>query len=549
MISQPMNLKEVKAKLHDGFYKNKDEVKRDLYLIASNAKAFNQPGEPVWQLADTYEKNLTTMWQTADKTLENKQGKKETPTDVKPEATAPTLKFKVNTALATPAVSVEKGNQRLTNTAVPPHDLAKTEAPRSKNTRRKRDAPDALDDELLGLTEESPRPVITPLAPEPKLKKVKLAFNQPALSSDASERPPGVKNSGRPIHALPSKPVSNSVSSTLAPGAGSPAVSQFLERKVKLSTSQRPSSVPSGTHTPHAPTPPPPTVSVPPTTSPVPPAGSNALVSALWRELPGVHLPIRKLRVQKYLHDITKEPIFAPFKVPVTEDIAPGYRKIITSPMDVTKMLRKLEKGEYRTMGDVAKDVEQIIWKYVTQVFAEYADSFPDREWATPFERKALDTWPRLVDTRLITDEKRLIITWMERTAKSDNGIWFARPGMVDALTRRTIRTLADHHTEPLIVDPVADGVPDYYEFVKKEDARDLRTIRETLQRTKDNSITLESLDADIYLMIENAQKYNPPGSVVYNAATEVGKRWDQMRLDIEPGRRGRFLGTNEGRR
>ena len=60
MITNPMNLKEVKAKLHDGFYSNKDEIKRDLYLIASNAKAFNQPGEAVWQLADTYEKNLTT---------------------------------------------------------------------------------------------------------------------------------------------------------------------------------------------------------------------------------------------------------------------------------------------------------------------------------------------------------------------------------------------------------------------------------------------------------------------------------------------------------
>lgn len=127
-----------------------------------------------------------------------------------------------------------------------------------------------------------------------------------------------------------------------------------------------------------------------------------------------------------------------------------SYRKLITHPMDVGKMLRKLERGDYSSTGDIAKDLKQIIWKYVTllpTVFPDRSkptdhigpdscrkynglDSFPDREWATPFERKVLDTWPRLVDTRLISDEKRLIITWMERTAKSDIGIWFARPGM-----------------------------------------------------------------------------------------------------------------------
>jgi hypothetical protein len=84
---------------------------------------------------------------------------------------------------------------------------------------------------------------------------------------------------------------------------------------------------------------------------------------------------------------------------------------------------------------------------------------------------------------------------------------------------------------------------------VKKEDARDLRTLRENLQRTKDNSITLETLDTDIYLMIQNARTYNPPGTTVHLAAVEVGKKWDQMRLDIELGRRGQFWSPSEGRR
>lgn len=62
MIKKPMNLKEIKAKLHDGFYANKEEIKRDLYLIAANAKEYNhggRGGDAIWQMADMFEKNVT----------------------------------------------------------------------------------------------------------------------------------------------------------------------------------------------------------------------------------------------------------------------------------------------------------------------------------------------------------------------------------------------------------------------------------------------------------------------------------------------------------
>lgn len=62
IIHNPMNLKEIKAKLHDGFYASRDEIKRDLYLIAANAKEYNRDGrggDAIWLMADMYEKNLT----------------------------------------------------------------------------------------------------------------------------------------------------------------------------------------------------------------------------------------------------------------------------------------------------------------------------------------------------------------------------------------------------------------------------------------------------------------------------------------------------------
>lgn len=58
LIKHPMNLKEIQAKLHDGFYRSKEEIKRDLYLIAANAKLYNPVGEAIWRMADLYEENV-----------------------------------------------------------------------------------------------------------------------------------------------------------------------------------------------------------------------------------------------------------------------------------------------------------------------------------------------------------------------------------------------------------------------------------------------------------------------------------------------------------
>ena len=121
-------------------------------------------------------------------------------------------------------------------------------------------------------------------------------------------------------------------------------------------------------------------------------------------------------------------------------------------------------------------------------------------------------------------------------------------------------------HNLASTVDPVNDGVPNYFDMqvyrprssferaanelyhysVRREDARDLRTIKERIQRTKDG-VTLESLDADIYLMLQNARRFNPEGTVVHDAAIEIGKRWDQLRADIELERKGQYWGPGDG--
>lgn len=193
-----------------------------------------------------------------------------------------------------------------------------------------------------------------------------------------------------------------------------------------------------------------------------------------------------------------------------------------------------------------------------------HAGSFPDLEWATPFEKRILDTWPRLADPKIVSDEKRLLINWTEKTAKSETGIWFARPGkcfvdksflcVVDVFLDRLHDSRSGWRWRATLLRYVSHVVPQcpgeiwlirFDDSIRREDARDLRTIRETLQRSKEG-VTLESLDADIYQMLANARKFNPEGSLVNEAAIDIGKRWDQLRAEIEMGRRGQYWAPND---
>lgn len=54
------------------------------------------------------------------------------------------------------------------------------------------------------------------------------------------------------------------------------------------------------------------------------------------------------------------------FKDPVTEDVAPGYFKVIQEPMDFTTMRGKLERGEYLTYEDLQRDLRLMFLNAMT---------------------------------------------------------------------------------------------------------------------------------------------------------------------------------------
>lgn len=252
------------------------------------------------------------MWLAAEQTLESKRSKKSGPSDAKLDASAPTLKLKMAPAVIPPPAQ-PKGSQRRTSTVIALDAESTvvtkqqpTKAAVSKSSKKKRQS-DTVDDELLDLMEIEPPKQAVPVDGPPKVKKVKLALTAPNSTPKPAEIPPNGKTNGnRPLHGLPPKPMSNIPSA--APNARStPVPQQSSERKIKLSGISRASSV---TATPPAPAP-----QLSPSdkgTTPLISDSEGGMVSSQWRELPGRHLPIRKLRVQKYLQDLIKEPAFAP---------------------------------------------------------------------------------------------------------------------------------------------------------------------------------------------------------------------------------------------
>ena len=69
-------------------------------------------------------------------------------------------------------------------------------------------------------------------------------------------------------------------------------------------------------------------------------------------------------------------------------------------------------------------------------------------------------------------------------------------------------------------MDPVAAGVPDYYNVIPKEDCRDLTTIQRNL--AQDRYTSIESVEADVLLMIDNCLTFNHSTSFVYISGEET---------------------------
>lgn len=75
-------------------------------------------------------------------------------------------------------------------------------------------------------------------------------------------------------------------------------------------------------------------------------------------------------------------------------------------------------------------------------------------------------------------------------------------------------------------VDPVALGIPTYFDVIPQENARDLTLISDKLRSDRYDSI--DALDADIQLMLSNCFTFNAGNEVVCDIARAFEKVYQQ---------------------
>ncbi|WWC92779.1 uncharacterized protein L201_007738 [Kwoniella dendrophila CBS 6074] len=215
--------------------------------------------------------------------------------------------------------------------------------------------------------------------------------------------------------------------------------------------------------------------------------------------------PIKLKRAKNLIALLIKEPSAFLFLRPVDPiaDGCPTYLTEIKHPMDFGTISKKLESKKYKTLGQFANDIELI--------FANCRQFNPPGEitnLADIVESIYWKEWPKVVSSKMTPDERKLMGALINQAIKNPQSEWF--------------RTA---------VDPVALGIPQYFEIIPEDDARDLTLIKNKFDTGQYREA--KQIDDEVEMMLENARVFNGDG-VVVDAANALGKWWYSQRSKMD---------------
>ncbi|KAG9000448.1 hypothetical protein FRB94_005418 [Tulasnella sp. JGI-2019a] len=211
-------------------------------------------------------------------------------------------------------------------------------------------------------------------------------------------------------------------------------------------------------------------------------------------------MPIDVVKCKSIIRALKKDTYnSAPFLLPV-DAIAQGcptYYDEIKNPMDFSTLEQNLTQGKYKTMDQFESDM-RLIFNNCRQFNPPGMGVYL----AADAQETAFDVeWQKATKKKLSSAERTFVIQTLNTMMGDDSGIYFRVP-----------------------VDPVALGIPHYFDVVDRRDARDLRTIKQNTQAGKYDSFS--GIEADIQQMIANAIKFNGEPSLVGDAARKMGRMW-----------------------
>jgi len=217
----------------------------------------------------------------------------------------------------------------------------------------------------------------------------------------------------------------------------------------------------------------------------------------------GSETPINKAKAREVLKALLRLPEAVIFSRPVDpmQDGCPTYFDEIKNPMDFGTVTQNLNSGKYSTMEEFTRDVELVFSN--CRLFNP-ATTYPV-QCVDVLERVFKKEWVRIAEKKMSWSEKRSLQSLMTAAVKDPLSFVFREP-----------------------VDPIALGIPQYYDIIPRKDARDLKTIRQKLDTDKYE--TPEGWEADIDLMIRNAIHFNGEESEVGQIAVAFGNRIKELR-------------------
>ncbi|KAA1114250.1 hypothetical protein PGT21_001821 [Puccinia graminis f. sp. tritici] len=193
------------------------------------------------------------------------------------------------------------------------------------------------------------------------------------------------------------------------------------------------------------------------------------------------------------------------FRIPVDPIAvgAPTYLDEIKNPMDLSTMLKKLDKGTYKRHSELMADFELIVSNCV---------QFNGAESQLGLEAKAL--------------KKVWDLEW-EKAAKMSYTDKRSLLGLFNKLNQVPGVELFN---EP--VDPVKYQIPTYFAVIGgQQNARDLGTIKANLVADRYNSIG--EFEADVRLMLKNCFTFNAPTTPVEVIGRDLEKAFDLAMVKV----------------
>lgn len=260
-----------------------------------------------------------------------------------------------------------------------------------------------------------------------------------------------------------------------------------------------------------------------------------------------------------------------PFLAPV-DPIAlgiPDYLKVITKPMDLSTISKKLEGGEYACSSEFVADVRLMLnncftfnapdsqvakmgrnlEKYFNNALAKMPVSMEQAVAlaATSSPGRAARRKSDSSASPMAARPRREASAPTSRRGSSGNNVIYSAPPsasgkgkrqsgdmtfcrqVITELTKKTHQNLNWPFMQP--VDPVALGIPDYFTVVKQP--MDLSTIRHKIDARE--YLNAEQFEADVRLVFTNCYTYNAPDTDVVQMAKALESifesKWAQRPL------------------